>query len=560
MKKLLTFLTVCTVAMGTQAQNLTATQRYFGGALGERIDRITKYSESEFIIVGRTDDPGSNPSSANMFALRTDVNLSSFQMARIGTENRELAYAGVGFADGTFGVVGHTSNNGATSNRDDGVFIRFDETGNVLNQKFWGDNADATEVELFDAVSDDEDNVVVVGRTAYPGITEKGLVKKMTSTGFELWSIEIEVPNGVRLHRVQIAEDGYFITGYMRQNDNSFNTLLCKVGFDGNMLWSRVYDISGVNTTATTGGNNSARSIVDTGDGLIIVYRYRNSGASESHSALLKVDYTGSIVWRKKLQFGTGQNWVGAITKGHGDKEYVLVGETNSPMGPGSWDATMYSISDLPNGPVVNWMRVFTGSEEQRFFDIESFDYQGEKGYILVGDIHIPNNGQDGWIVRTDQFGGGWANQECWLDNLPASLVELPMTVADAGATASSWNILSDHDLTFDQPLVVPLNNDGLCQPMAFVSSVESVNDFGDDMVLFPNPSNGEVFIRSEKYAGQQVEVEIVSVSGQIVLRQSGHVLGAQIPLRLNHCPAGMYFVRIHSVDGSQSQHKLILQ
>lgn len=558
MKKTITFLAFSALLYNASGQDMVATQRYFGGALSYRIQNITKYGESDFLMVGRMNDPESNPSGANMFALRTNAELSNFEMLRVGTNNRELGYAGLAFSDGTFGMVGHTTSNGATSTRDDGVFIRFNGQGNILNQKTWGENNLSTEVEFFDAKTDDDGNMIVVGRTAYPGVTEKGLIKKMTTTGFEMWSSEIDYDGPSRLHRSLAADGGYYFIGYVRQDNGNYNTLLCKTDLNGNLLFSRVYDLSGVNTSSVAGGNNSAKKIVDTGDGLIIAHHFRNDGETTTHTAILKVDYTGSIVWTRRLQFGTENNFVNSIRKGHGDNEYIFVGDTDSATP--TRDAQIYSLSDLPGGPVLNWMRVLTGAEFQRLWDVESFDYQGSKGYIAVGDIQNSSGEKDAWIVRTDQFGGGWANEDCWLDNLPAALIALPVTVVDEGISLTPWNIVSDHNFTFDQPIVVPLNNDGICQPLSFVASVEGLEEFGSDIVVFPNPSSGEVYLRSDKHEGQPMMVEVFSVSGKTVLSQRDHSLNTQMPLRMNHCPPGMYFIRITSPQAGQSQHKLILR
>ena len=76
------------------------------------------------------------------------------------------------------------------------------------------------------------------------------------------------------------------------------------------------------------------------------------------------------------------------------------------------------------------------------------------------------------------------------------------------------------------------------------------VNELMEQIEIFPNPTNG--FIQINTDLGGKKELTVMSISGQIVLRDS--FLNKKKTLDLSSLPAGMYLVKITSKDGNVTQ------
>lgn len=559
MKKTITLLAFSALLYNASGQDMAATQRYFGGSQNDVIQRITKISDTQFLMVGTLDrDPNSSTGPAKMFAMVTDHQLNSFQTYRFFTSARDLGITGVVFDETTFGILGWTTKNATSGLRDEGVFIRFDEDGTILSQKVWGDNASSTnELELQSGMLDAQGDIILVGVINSPN---RAVVKKLTPNGFDVWSFQYVQEGISRMQDVVQIDSHYYCSGYTTEINGDYSNMLVKLDNDGNLVWSRVFPFSNISTSSAA-GNNNWRTMATTEDGGVIMeFRYNSpDDTGFPVSALLKIDADGQLIWQRKLDFGTSSNWIHSIKHGLGLNEFICVGESNALDDETS--AMVFSFNDSPSGPIPNWINLFPGEGYARFTDLESFDDGLNKGYILVGETeYYSDNGRDSWIVRTDPFGGGWENDECWISGLPFTFGQLQMTSELSSATLTPWNIVGQQDFTTDQPIVNVFHNDGLCLPMTFETNVEEQGAFGDDMLVFPNPSSGEVYIRSEQFVNQRVLIEVFNVSGQTVLRQNDHSLDARMPISLRHCPPGMYFIQISTPQGVLSRQKILIR
>jgi hypothetical protein len=76
------------------------------------------------------------------------------------------------------------------------------------------------------------------------------------------------------------------------------------------------------------------------------------------------------------------------------------------------------------------------------------------------------------------------------------------------------------------------------------------------ELNVYPNPSNGEVFIQ-ERYAGQlkTAQIHVFDISGRQVLLQNGY----QGPLQLQDLRKGMYLLRVETKT-AQFTNRIVLQ
>ena len=76
------------------------------------------------------------------------------------------------------------------------------------------------------------------------------------------------------------------------------------------------------------------------------------------------------------------------------------------------------------------------------------------------------------------------------------------------------------------------------------------LNELMEQIEIFPNPTNA--FIQINADLGGRKELTVMSISGQTVLKDS--FLNNMKTLDLSSLPAGMYFIKITSKDGSVTQ------
>ena len=89
--------------------------------------------------------------------------------------------------------------------------------------------------------------------------------------------------------------------------------------------------------------------------------------------------------------------------------------------------------------------------------------------------------------------------------------------------------------------------------PAAIVTSSSALNNTGsnNEVAVYPNPSNGMIYISSS----QKVEsIEVYTASGVKVMSDEG-----KDNYNLSQLPYGMYVVKIHTQDGQTSTQKVML-
>jgi hypothetical protein len=86
-----------------------------------------------------------------------------------------------------------------------------------------------------------------------------------------------------------------------------------------------------------------------------------------------------------------------------------------------------------------------------------------------------------------------------------------------------------------------------------FVSTTNKTTDFS----LYPNPTNNTLYLQSEAFSGQPVQVQIFSVNGRLVRQQNISGTMPTIQIQTGDLPPGMYVVGV-LVDGMISTQKFM--
>jgi hypothetical protein len=78
------------------------------------------------------------------------------------------------------------------------------------------------------------------------------------------------------------------------------------------------------------------------------------------------------------------------------------------------------------------------------------------------------------------------------------------------------------------------------------------------DLELGPNPTKGRFYLNFHHAIGREVQVEIISVTGQLFYRQK-HPASYALPIEAEQLLPGIYFVKV-IVEGEVMTKRLVIQ
>lgn len=201
-----------------------------------------------------------------------------------------------------------------------------------------------------------------------------------------------------------------------------------------------------------------------------------------------------------------------------------------------------------------------------RFYNVRKFDGTNltNLGNTLPSEqnisegrlIKLKNNGE--LYLATDERPNGIyrhdSNSNTWIklpnNTIPGNSNDVGsiLTEAPNGYVYSSfgdYNLeLSSSDLT----------------TVRFISENLGVNEFSipeNQMLVYPNPTNGKVFINSNTKNLIQ-KVEVYSLSGQKVLKLDLKEKVSKAEIDMSNLPTGVYIIQIQDHSGKNSNHKII--
>lgn len=544
------------------AQDLMATQRIFGAEGIDMIESVHHIGNDELVMVARTADNSSSNSSISI--VRTTVQLESFSSVRVHDGNRLIPYASAIDDDGSVVVVGVSNAATTSSGTFNQTFTRVGVEGNLLSHRNWG--LDNRNDQLYGCVRDASGDFVSCGfRSSETTIdSRRPLLRKTNAQGFVIWSKVFSQTARSEFRNVAEVSDGYVFSGYTNQT-GEHNTLLVKTDFDGNLIWSRIIDINNVTTNSQT-GNNNRRDLFVTNDGSILIrVRYReNVTNARRHTAVVKVDPTGSVLWSKRIDFGQRDLELNSIIEGHDNGEYIIVGHSNA-LSEDNIDGVVLSFTDGEAGPEPNWLNLFVGPGRDEIRSGVKFQTGPTKGYILIGDTdsYTSSTDRDAWIIRTNAQGGNWsnANMDCWADNLPFAFSNLPMTVSSAGGTVTDWHFVVIHEALAESQPLVPINNDNLCGNGVIGGYVVNIaeNSHKSALNLYPNPTYGAVNLSLEgTIASSSQVVKVFNLMGQVAHTQELNGM-TNVVLDLSHLERAIYLVVVEDDSRVVLNERLII-
>ncbi len=129
----------------------------------------------------------------------------------------------------------------------------------------------------------------------------------------------------------------------------------------------------------------------------------------------------------------------------------------------------------------------------------------------------------------------------------------LGSAISQLNPTNGVWNITPDFIGKFNYAICVQEYRNGILLSTSLLDLVVFVQDVvgipeTDDLVTLlctPNPAGDVVFISTEMFAGNTIQIELVDLSGKIWLSEKRENIDSKVQVRVDQLPSGVYLVKI---------------
>ena len=380
-----------------------------------------------------------------------------------------------------------------------------------------------------------------------------GALSKIDNMGNMLWTKYYDKSGSINSGR-GTADGGLILCGTKIFNSGlNSNATLIKTDSAGEPQWEKVFGIINAN-------NESGNDVCITGDGgyaLLGGTDYLHSGPTGGQAMVIKTDSTGNPQWTKTYggTFDTSPYQIEAVSGGAIGFVYTLgtTGETeNNPPPQNSIRTSLLNI-DI-NGNYV-WGEMYGGmtANKSNSGDL-AFNLSRTKdgGYLLSGESQsfCSQSGDFGdiWIVKTDGNGISGCNEL-----LTAITVVTPTLTITSSPGWDTTRILPLTNATITigtwqakDSVLCPTSNSG----------VNELTQLEEQVSVYPNPTQGQFAITSERFKINNVEV--YNVFGEKVY--SAVVNHPSSVINISSQPQGIYFIRANISEGMISKKILLIK
>jgi hypothetical protein len=297
--------------------------------------------------------------------------------------------------------------------------------------------------------------------------------------------------------------------------------MVIKTDSSGNMKWAKSYG---------SVAWEEAEAITRSYDGnYFICGSTTGSGAGSYDILLWKCDTAGNYLWGKT--YGGIKTDASYSVHENADGSIVLAGYTNS-LGYGHTvrgdDSTNVFLMKTDSVGNLIWMESYGSAKQDEAFH---FSLMPDGGYLVPGLSNSYTNSTDSLqmlLIRTDSLGySGCHEQRVYPVVAPVTYTPqtLPflqsrgMVVNNVNLTALPWNIMAD-----DACLYI---------------GISSPSD-ADEPSVFPNPTNGEINIKS---SSNITDIKVTNLLGQLIYHSApkSKIFSMQL------AGEGIYFVTVSS-------------
>ncbi|UEC42671.1 MAG: hypothetical protein METHAR1v1_760058 [Methanothrix sp.] len=353
-------------------------EKVFGGAGDERGLSLLETRDAGLIVAGYTGSKGAGD--RDLLLIKTDKEGEVEWERTIGGPGRDEGWALVETKDG-FVIAGVTDSWG--SGRRDLLLVKTDAEGYERWKKTFGGAGDDWGVALLET----RDGFIAAGVTTSSGSGgSDGWIVKTDTDGNGEWEVFIGGSKDDGFSSMVETGGGYVLAGTTESyGAGGKDVWLVKTDLHGERIWEKTFGKS---------SDERGNSIIDLGDGLLVVGVTEDLGSGGRDLFLIKTDYEGEKLWEKTLGGPGDDGGMAALAVAGG---VVILGQTDS-QGMGSQDLWLLKVSF--EGDKI-WEKTFGG----RGFDLgRSIVSTKDGGMAVAGWTESAGSGgEDLWLLKTEK-------------------------------------------------------------------------------------------------------------------------------------------------------------
>lgn len=442
-----------------------------------------------------------------------------------GGNGYDVGYSVKQTLDGGYIIAGSTSSFGQGNT--DFYLLKLDSLGQKKFETSFGGYSNEiakSVIQLSDS------SFVIAGYTSSFGIGGYDIfLVKADKNGNLIWQKTFGGNDWDFAYNIELTSDGGFIicgTTYSFGYGNADGYII-KTDGAGNVTW-----------TKTFGGkhDDEFKSVIQTSDGNYALTGYTKSfNDSLGDAWIFKIDLNGDSIW--SYSYGGNKEDFGnqVIEKG---TDYFIVGATAS-VGAGMLDACAYKINSL--GGLINMIYDGTSSNDEIYNSITVSKRNSVDYLCFIEREYFPGFKLQTKVIEYDNY----LNYKNATDYGSSSIDETYQIVstkdkgyAIVGYTQGYNAVLTDlYFVKIDSTL-----NGGNY-------SIVSVDELQDESILaniFPNPSSGEINIKSIKKIDIK-DIHLFDLLGNEILTKEKFLIqdNNTIKLILNELESGLYYLKL---------------
>jgi hypothetical protein len=254
---------------------------------------------------------------------------------------------------------------------------------NVLWAKTFGGPADD---RAFYSLPTNDGYLVVGSSRSIVANKTVGWVLKLNLSGDFVWNKTFLEGWGTELRYAINLADGYLLVGNEFFASGEVRGYVARIDNQGDLQWMKIL---GEDATGKLFSGIAAN------DGFVVFGLSSQSIGGGSSVWAVKFDVTGNMIWSRTYGLSVDSAARSGLLTQDGD--YLVAGYSDS-NGDGNYDFCLLKLNG--NGDIL-WNNTYGGEGSQKAYSITKADV----GYVIVGDIQLPNRATDAWVLKVDIAG-----------------------------------------------------------------------------------------------------------------------------------------------------------
>ncbi len=390
-------------------------QRSLGGSRFDKINAVIRTSDGGYLVVGQTASINTQGRFDTMQAALIRLNTSGVIMWQkaVGSDGYDVAYNALQLPDGSFAIVGE-STNPLNKNTQDGWIFTIDDKGNMIKQTLFGGSGD----DVFKQLILKQGTFYVTG---YSNSKDGDMTDFIVKGGKDVLMLTFD--NNLKLlggrtyggsnddEGLSLYGNDFSSTITVLANTKSSNGQVFNNKGNSDIWFFQVSDRAGdFIWQKTLGGKNDEKGadfVVNTEGYLVVGSTTSNDGDVKGFKGIsdiwaVQLDTKGTLL-RQNCIGGKGKDEAAAIVADSVDKTYVIIGSTESNNGYvlSQHGTTDWSVSKIDGALKVLWHKCLGGSKIDNGCDI----VQAKDGGLMAVGASFSN---DGNVMNGEPNGNAW--------------------------------------------------------------------------------------------------------------------------------------------------------